>query len=85
MLKGSLGLRPNYHQLEGRVDGHIFISVLAYHMLSWVRQKLESHGDMRDWTTVRRLLGTHSLVSTLVPLADGRLIQVRKVSVPDAE
>ncbi len=29
MLKGSLGLRPNYHQLEDRVDGHIFISVLA--------------------------------------------------------
>ena len=36
MLKGSLGLRPNDHQLEGRVDGHVFISVLAYHLLSWV-------------------------------------------------
>ena len=49
MLKGSLGLRPNFHQKEGRVDGHIFISVLAYHLLSWVRRKLEPLGDMRDW------------------------------------
>ena len=32
MLKGTLGLRPNFHQLEKRVDGHIFISVLAYHL-----------------------------------------------------
>ncbi|MEO0018194.1 MAG: hypothetical protein RLZZ522_1477, partial [Verrucomicrobiota bacterium] len=23
-LKGALGLRPNFHQLEGRVEGHIF-------------------------------------------------------------
>lgn len=31
-LKGALGLRPNFHQLEGRVEGHIFISVLPYHL-----------------------------------------------------
>jgi transposase len=33
-LKSTLGIRPNYHQLEGRVDGHIFISVLAFHLTS---------------------------------------------------
>jgi len=85
MLKGSLGLRPNYHQKEGRVDGHIFITVLAYHLLSWVRRKLEPLGDMRDWITVRRLLSTHSLTTTSLPLVDGRLIQIRKAGVPDAE
>jgi transposase len=85
MLKGSLGLRPNFHQLEGRVDGHVFITVLAYHLLSWVRRKLEPLGDMRDWITVRRLLSTHSLTTTSLPLADGRLIQIRKAGVPDAE
>ena len=85
MLKGSLGLRPNYHQLEGRVDGHVFISVLAYHLLSWVRRKLEPLGDTRDWITLRRLLSTHSLTTTSLPLMDGRLIQIRKAGVPDAE
>ena len=85
MLKGSLGLRPNYHQLEDRVDGHVFISVLAYHLLSWVRQRFESSGDMREWTTIRRLLSTHSLVTTNLSLTDGRIINIRKPSVPDAE
>jgi transposase len=37
MIKSALGLRPNHHQLEDRVDGHIFISVLAYHLLNWIR------------------------------------------------
>jgi transposase len=84
MLKSSLGLRPNFHQKEDRVDGHVFISVLAYHLLSWVRRRLDEHGDRREWKTVRRILSTHSLVSTRLPLADGRIVTVRKPSVPDA-
>lgn len=85
MLKSSLGLRPNYHQLGERVDAHIFISVLAYHLLMWVRHQLQVAGDTRDWRTIRRLLSTHSLVSTILPLKDGRVLQIRKPSVPDAE
>ncbi len=84
-LKGSLGLRPNYHQLEDRIEGHIFISVLAYHLLCWVGHQLSQSGDMRDWKTVRRLLRTHSLVTTRLPLMDGRIIGVRKPSLPDTE
>lgn len=85
MLKGSLGLRPNHHQLEARVDAHIFISVLAYHLLTWINHQLELFGDNREWTTIRRVLSTHSLVSTILPLQDGTTLQVRKPSVPDPE
>ena len=85
MLKSSLGLRPNHHQLEDRVDGHIFISVLAYHLLNWIRQKLEQSGDHREWNTIRRILRTHSLVSTRLPLEDGRIITIRNPRNPDAE
>ena len=85
MLKSSLGLRPNFHHLERRVEGHIFISVLAYHLLRWIGYTLEQAGDRRDWKTIRRLLGPHSLVTTRLPLKDGRVIYVRKPSRPDAE
>lgn len=84
-LKGALGLRPNFHQLEDRVEGHIFISILAYHLLCWVGHRLTQSGDVRDWQTVRRLLRTHSLVTTRLPLEDGRVIEIRKPSLPDAE
>ena len=62
----------------------IFISILAYHLLTWVQQKLAEAGDPRDWKTLRRLLGTHSLLTTRLPLIDGRIIDIRKPSVPDA-
>ena len=84
MLKGSLGLRSNFHQLEKRAEGHIFISILAYHLLSWVQQKLAAAGNTREWKTLRRLLGTHSLVTTRLPLKDERILNIRKSSVPDA-
>jgi len=84
-LKGSLGLRPNFHQLEERVDGHIFISVLAYHLLCWIGHRLTQSGDVRNWQTIRRLLRTHSLTTTCLPLKDGRVIKVRKPGRPDAE
>jgi transposase len=85
MLKGTLGLRPNFHQKEHRVDGHIFISVLAYHLLCWINQKLEVAGDNRTWRTLRRLLRTHCLLTTRLSLEDGRIISIRKASVPDEE
>jgi len=84
-LKGTLGLRPNFHQLEHRVEGHIFISVLAYHLLTWVRESLRDCGDLRDWKTLRRLLSTHSLATTSLPLEDGRVLHIRKPSLPDPE
>jgi transposase len=84
-LKGSLGLRPNFHQTGQRVEAHIFISVLGYHLLCWVRERLRESGDNRDWKTLRRLLSTHSLVTTVLPLEDGRVLRVRKPSVPDPE
>lgn len=85
MLKGTLGLRPNFHQKEHRVDGHIFISVLAYHLLCWINNKIEAAGDPRTWRTLRRLLRTHCLLTTRLPLEDGRIIAIRKASVPDEE
>jgi len=48
LLKGSLGLRSNFHQIETRVDGHIFISVIAYHLLRWIGYALEQSGDHRE-------------------------------------
>ncbi len=83
ILKGTLGLRPNFHQKEHRVDGHIFISILAYHLLCWINAKFEAAGDRRTWRTVRRILRTHCLATTRFPMDDGRLVSIRKPSLPD--
>ena len=58
-MKSFLGLRPNFHQKENRVDTHMFISVLAYHILHIIEYRLRQRGDSRNWSTIRDILTTH--------------------------
>jgi transposase len=58
-LKSSLGLRPNFHQKEDRADAHMFISLLAYHLLNAIEHRLRQYGDHRSWGILRKTLSTH--------------------------
>ena len=82
-LKGDLGLRPNYHQLEGRVDAHIFLSVLAYQLLRFITYTLEQKGDHRDWPTLRRVLQTHCYATLSLPTRNGTVVHVRRPGTPE--
>jgi len=52
-MKSSLGLRPVYHQKEHRVDGHLWITVLAYHLIQHCLYQLNRQGISSHWNTVR--------------------------------
>ena len=39
-LKSELGLRPIYHQVEKRVEAHIFVAFLAYALHATLRRRL---------------------------------------------
>jgi len=58
-MKSSLGLRPNFHQKEDRIDTHMFISVAAYHILHIIENRLRANGDRHNWNTIRNVLSTH--------------------------
>jgi len=62
-MKSYLGLRPNFHQKEDRVDTHMFISVLAYHILHIIEYRLRMKNDQRKWDTIRNVLSTHTRLS----------------------
>jgi transposase len=58
-MKSHLGIRPNYHQIERRIDAHMFIAVLAYHLMHVIEQRLYLNGDTRSWWTIKNILKTH--------------------------
>jgi transposase len=82
-LKRDLGLRPNRHHKEDRVDGHIFITVLAYQLMCWISRKLEQSGDRRDWDTIRRILRTHCYTTIILPTKAGHVYRIRKAAQPE--
>ena len=83
LLKGDLGLRPIYHRKEDRCDAHVWITVLAYHLLRWIEYTLEQAGLCITYQAMRRLLETHCYTTILVPSKDGRVYSIRRAGRPD--
>jgi len=79
-MKSELGLRPIYHHIERRCDGHIFITLLAYHVLHAIRFKLRQRGIRSCWATVRTQLSSHIRISTTMKQKDGKAVHLRKSS-----
>ena len=82
-LKGTLDMRPVYHQKEIRVETHVFLAVLAFHLQAVIERTLKEAGDPTSWETLREELSTHHVVTTLLPTADGKTLAIRRGSVPD--
>ncbi|MDI9571362.1 MAG: IS1634 family transposase [Pseudomonadota bacterium] len=82
-MKSELGLRPIYHQNEHRCDGHLFITVLAYHIAHAIRFQLRKRGIADHWATIRKVLSSHIRISTTMKREDGKVIHVRKSSKPE--
>jgi transposase len=82
-MKSELGMRPVYHQKERRVDGHLFITVLAYHVLHAIRFNLRKRGITQSWSTIRKKLSTHIRITTTMKRDDGKMIHIRKSSRPE--
>ncbi len=82
-LKSELGLRPVFHQKTERVSGHLFISVLAYHLVHTIRFQLKRHGIHLSWEGLRRELEGQDRVTLELKLADGKTLHVRKATRPE--
>ncbi len=79
-MKSDLGLRPVRHHTENRADGHLFITVLAYHILHTIRYKLRQQGIHDSWSTIREKLSLHIRTTTILKKEDKKVIHVRKTS-----
>ena len=82
-LKTDLGIRPVYHHKADRTKAHLFISVLAYHLLNTIELKLSEKGCASKWSTVRKDLSTHMRTTVIMTDKDGGIHHLRVSSVPE--
>ena len=82
-LKSPLMERPIFHHLEHRVQTHIFLCVLAYHLLAAIEKRCLDQGRHTSWATLREQLATHQVATVVLPALDGRILKIRKGSSPD--
>jgi len=62
-MKSSLGMRPVYHQKERRVDGHLWVTILAYTLIHELLYRLRSKGFTSNWETIRTHFNSRVRVS----------------------
>jgi transposase len=82
-LKSDLGLRPVHHQIARRTESHLFITVLAYHILAATEYLLHKAGDTRSFDTIRQVLSTHSRITSRMKDSEQSLYHLTKSSVPE--
>ena len=84
-LKDDLNLRPIRHQLEGRIEAHIFISFLAYCLHVTLRRRLR---DLAPGLTARAVLEKFATIQMLdvhLPTTDQRTVVMRRYTQPESD
>jgi transposase len=84
-MKSPLAERPIFHHLEHRVEAHIFLCVLAYHLLIAIEKTLLDQGIHSSWSTVRDTLKTHQVCTLVLPTSDGSTLRIRKAATPEPD
>jgi transposase len=82
-LKSPLVERPIFHQLEHRTQTHIFLCVLAYHLLVCIEKRFLDRGIHTSWWTLRQQLTTHQLVTVVLLASNGAVLKIRQATNPE--
>lgn len=82
-LKTDLQLRPVFHQKEHRSDAHIFITLLAYHLLHSIRCYLKQKDIHLSWRNIRDRMSTHCRITNRLNTKSGDTLFIRKCSQPE--
>lgn len=84
-LKGDLAIRPIYHQLESRIEAHIFIAFLAYCLHVTLAQQLRPHAPGLTPRSVLEKFSAVQMIDVEIPTTDGRILQLTRYTEPPKE
>jgi transposase len=84
-LKSELGLRPIYHHKKIRAEGHLFITVLAYQLVQFIRRQLSGSGRQDSWKRIRQIMNNQQRITATFRRQDGRTLHIRKATRAESE
>lgn len=82
-MKSELGFRPVRHQTDLRIEAHLFITVIAYHIQKIIRYKLKKQDITDSWERIGFFMRTHEINTVTQEIKDGGRLYTRKCSEPE--
>lgn len=85
-MKTPLMERPIFHQIDRRVQTHIFVCILAYHILALVEKLFRDKGFSMSWETISKNLRTHQMVTVVMPRTNSdKVLRLRRATTPEKQ
>ena len=84
-LKGDLSVRPIYHQLDNRIEAHIFVAFLAYCLHVTLRHRLRKHAPGLTPRAAIEKLATIQMLDAYFPTTDGRCLIFSRYTQPEKD
>ena len=82
-LKSDLAIRPVHHQLDNRIEAHIFVAFLAYCLMVTLKQRLKALAPGLTPRAVIEKLGAIQMIDVELPTADGRIVVLSRHTEPE--
>ena len=82
-LKGDLGLRPVFHQLDERIEAHVFISFLAYCLHVTLEQYNKKAATGLSSRSVLERMSEIQMLDVTIPATDGRELRMKRYTRPE--
>jgi transposase len=84
-LKGDLAVRPIYHQLQQRIEAHIFVAFIAYCLHVTLRRRLHKLAPGLTPRAVLEKFKTIQMIDVHLPTTDGRRVILPRYTQPEQE
>jgi transposase len=84
-LKDDLCLRPIFHQVEQRIEAHIFVAFLAYCLHVSLRHQLRVHAPGLTPRAVLEKFAAMQMLDVHFPTTDGRELVFRRYTQPERD
>ena len=82
-LKSDLGLRPIHHQLDDRIEAHIFISFLSYCLYITLEKYNQAKATGLSARSVLARFAEIQMLDVSIPATDGREIRMKRYTRPE--
>ena len=82
-LKSDLAIRPIYHQLDERIEAHIFVAFLAYCLQVTLKQRLRALAPGLTPRAVLEKFAAMQMVDVHLPTTDGWQLVLSRYTEPD--
>jgi transposase len=84
-LKGDLSIRPIYHQLDARIEAHIFVAFMAYCLQVTLKHRLRALAPGLTPRAVLEKMAALQMVDVHLPTTDGRHLILSRYTQPEKD